>query len=310
MSGAESLALGGDQRVCRLGFGAMAITGPGTWGEPRDPPAARAVLRQAVDLGVDFIDTADSYGPEVSERLIAEALRPYPPELVIATKGGYSRPGPGRWQPDGRPDHLRRACDGSLRRLGLEQLPLYQLHAVDRSVPFDDSVGALAELRQEGKIGHIGLSNVSVAHVERARAIAPIVSVQNRYNLADRGAADVLELCEQHGLAFICWSPLGRGALTRASGALGHAAQAHRADPGQVALAWLLQHSPATIAIPGTASAEHLAANMEAARIRLTEEEVRALGDFRWGTSETLRRLPRTTARRAAAVARRYGRRR
>jgi pyridoxine 4-dehydrogenase len=270
-SAAGTLTLGGDLEVRRLGFGAMRITGEGIWGPPADREEAKAVLRRALELGVNFIDTADSYGPEVSEELIAEALHPYPGGLVIATKGGLTRPGPGRWEPDGRPEHLREACEGSLRRLRLERIDLYQLHTVDRRVPLEDSVGALADLRDEGKIARVGLSNVDNVELERAREIVPVVSVQNRYSVADRDSDPVLDRCEREGLAFIPWGPL-RAIGRDGKGVIGRVADAHDASEPQVALAWLLARSPAMLPIPGTASVEHLEENAAAA-LRLTEEE-------------------------------------
>ena len=302
----KELVIGGDLRVCRLGFGAMRITGPGVWGEPRDPNAIRAVLRRAVELGVNFIDTADAYGPEVSERLIAETLHPYPADLLVATKGGYVRPGPGRWQHDGRPEHLRKACEGSLRRLGLEQIDLYQLHAIDEKIPFEESVGALAELRQQGKIRHVGLSNVSVEQIERAERIVPVVSVQNRYSLIDRAAKPVLEYCEEKGIAFICWFPLEKGALSRPPRALGRAAGARETPlAAQIALAWLLHQSPATVPIPGTSSIEHLEENIRSLEVSLTAEELAALDDYELRGTRRLRRELRTATRRARTVIRR-----
>jgi pyridoxine 4-dehydrogenase len=271
-SAAGALTLGGDLEVRRLGFGAMRLTGEGIWGPPADREGAKAVLRRAVELGVNFIDTADSYGPEVSEELIAEALHPYPGGLVIATKGGLTRPGPGRWERDCRPEHLREACAGSLRRLRLERIDVYQLHAVDPRVPLEESVGALAELREEGKIAHVGLSNVDTAELERAREIVPVVSVQNRYSVADRDSEPVLDRCEREGLAFVPWGPLravGRGH----NGVIGRVAAAHGASELQVALAWLLARSPAMLPIPGTSSVEHLEENVAAAGLRLSEDE-------------------------------------
>ena len=271
-SAAGTLTLGGDLEVRRLGFGAMRITGEGIWGPPADREEAKAVLRRALELGVNFIDTADSYGPEVSEELIAEALHPYPGGLVIATKGGLKRPGPGRWEPDGRPEHLREACEGSLQRLRLERIDLYQLHTVDPRVPLEDSVGALADLRDEGKIARVGLSNVDTAELERAREIVPVVSVQNRYSVADRDSDPVLDWCERQGLAFIPWGPL-RGVGPDGTGVIGRVADAHGANELQVALAWLLARSPAMLPIPGTSSVEHMEENVAAAALRLSEEE-------------------------------------
>jgi pyridoxine 4-dehydrogenase len=272
---AGTVSLGGELEVRRLGFGAMRITGEGIWGPPDEPEEAKAVLRRAVELGVDFIDTAYAYGPEVSEELIAEALHPYPGGLVIATKGGMVRHGPGRWERDGRPEHLRQACEGSLRRLRLERLDVYQLHAVDPQVPLEESVGALAELREEGKVAHVGLSNVDAAQLDRARGIVPIVSVQNRYSLEDRESDPVLERCERDGLAFIPWFPLAAGRL--GGGAAARIAAEHEATPFQVALAWLLARSRAMLPIPGTSSVEHLEENVAAAALRLTQDEVAEL---------------------------------
>jgi aryl-alcohol dehydrogenase-like predicted oxidoreductase len=269
--------LGGDLEVARLGFGAMRITGPGIWDEPEDPSAARELLHRVVDAGVNLLDTADSYGPEVSENLIAEALHPYPEDLVIATKGGFERPGPGRWEPACRPERLKRCCEGSLRRLKLERIDLYQLHTVDPKVPIEDSIGALAELQDEGKIRHIGVSNVSGEQLERARQIAPVVSVQNRYNLTDRASEEVLEECERAGLGFLPWFPLATGDLAAPGGPLDELAKAHDATPAQVALAWLLQRSPVMLPIPGTGSIAHFEQNLEAAAIELPDEELQTL---------------------------------
>jgi pyridoxine 4-dehydrogenase len=263
--------------VNRLGFGAMRLTGKGVWGEPEDPEKARAVLRRAVELGVNFIDTADSYGPEVSERLIGEALYPYPEDLVVATKGGLVRPGPGQWETDGRPEHLREACEGSLKRLKVERIDLYQLHRIDPKVPSEEQLGVLAELREEGKIRHVGLSEVGVEDIERAREIVPIVTVQNRYNLTDRGSEDVLDFCEHEGIGFIPWYPLATGNLARPGGPLDEIAARHDATPGQVALAWLLAKSPVMLPIPGTSSVEHLEENVAAAGLRLSDEELATL---------------------------------
>ncbi len=273
----STFSLGGELTVRRLGFGAMRITGSGIWGEPRDPDEARRVLRRAVELGVNLIDTADSYGPEVSERLIAEALHPYPDDLVIATKGGMTRSGPGRWGSDGRPEHLREACEGSLRRLRLERIDLYQLHTVDRAVPLEDSVGALAELPRAGKIRLIGLSNVSVGQLDRARELVNVVSVQDRFSLADRHTEDVLEACEAHGLGFIPWFPLATGALANRDGALAAVAERHRATPVQVGIAWLLARSPVILPIPGTSSVAHLEENVAAAGLELSDTELTEL---------------------------------
>jgi pyridoxine 4-dehydrogenase len=263
----------GDLTVNRMAFGAMRLTGPGVIGEPDDPENAKAVLRRAVELGVNFIDTADSYGPEINERQIAEALHPYPDELVIATKGGLTHERRGEWLQDGRPDSLRAACEGSLRRLRVERIDLYQLHSVDPSVPLEESVGTLAELRQEGKIRHVGLSNVDARQLARAREIVPIVSVQNRYNLADRHSEGVLEACERDGIAFLPWFPLAFGELTRGVGRLTDVAFAHGLTRAQVAIAWLLQRSRLMVPIPGTLSLEHLEENIASASVELTETE-------------------------------------
>jgi aryl-alcohol dehydrogenase-like predicted oxidoreductase len=274
---AGTITLGGDLTVNRMGFGAMRITGEGIWGEPREPEAATLLLRRALELDVNFIDTADSYGPEVSERLIAETLQPYPAGLVIGTKGGLLRDGPGRWRPDGRPSHLRAALEGSLRRLGLERIDVYQLHRPDPRVRFEDSLGELIRLREEGKIRHIGLSNVEQAQLRRALDMTAIVSVQNRFSLADRASDGVLALCEERGLAFLPWHPLDVGRLARRGGPLDGAAAEHGSTPGQIALAWLLARSPAMLAIPGTASVAHLEENVGAAAIRLSPREVELL---------------------------------
>ena len=269
----DTFKIGGDLEVRRLGFGAMRITGDGIWGPPDDPDSARALLRRVVELGINLIDTADSYGPEVSENLIAEALHPYPDGLVIATKGGLTRTGPGEWPRDGRPEHLREACEGSLRRLKLDRIDLYQLHAPDDKVPYEDSVGALKELQDEGKIRHIGVSNVSVEQLEQAREIVDVVTVQNRYNLTDRSSEDVLDACEDAGIGFIPWFPLATGSLAEPGGALDEVARAHDATPGQVALAWLLARSKVMLPIPGTSSAEHLEENLAAEQLILSDEE-------------------------------------
>ncbi len=266
-----------DLVVNRLGFGAMRLPGPGVWGEPEDPEAARGVLRRALELGINLIDTADAYGPEVNERQIAEALYPYPEDLVIATKGGLTRPGPGKWERDGRPEHLREACESSLLRLRVERIDLYQLHSPDPEVPFEETVGALAELRSEGKIRHVGLSNVSAEQLEQAQQIVPIVSVQNRYSLVERFSEDVLEICSRDGLGFIPWFPLATGRLARPGGPLDEIATRYNATPAQVALAWLLARSPVMLPIPGTSSIEHLEENVAAAAIELDEEEVAKL---------------------------------
>jgi pyridoxine 4-dehydrogenase len=281
-SAAGALTLGGELEVHRLGFGAMRITGEGIWGPPSDRHEAVAVLRQVLELGVNFIDTADSYGPEVSEELIAEALHPYPEDLVIATKGGMTRPGPGRWIRDCSPEHLREACQRSLRRLRLDRIDLYQLHAVDPGVPLEESVGALAELREEGKIAHVGLSNVDIAELERAREVVPVVSVQNRYSVAERDSEPVLDRCERDGLAFIPWGPL-RAVSEDGDGVIHRVADAHGASELQVALAWLLARSHAMLPIPGTSSVEHLEENMRAGEVELSEDEVAEIGSASQG---------------------------
>jgi pyridoxine 4-dehydrogenase len=269
------IALGGDLPVRRMGFGAMRITGEGIWGEPDDPEECQRALRRAIQVGVNFIDTADSYGPEVSERLIAEALYPYPEELVIGTKGGLVRPGPGRWEPDGRPQHLRKACEGSLRRLRVDQIDLYQFHRPDPKVPFEESVGTLVELKREGKIRHIGLSNVDVDQLERAQRMTPIVSVQNKYSLTDRSSEPVLQDCEERGLVFIPWRPVADS--SGEGGPLHEIASRYRATPSQVALAWLLAHSSATLLIPGTSKVAHLEENVAAAGLKLTPADRESL---------------------------------
>ncbi len=273
--------LGGDLRVHRLGFGAMRITGPQVLGEPADRGQAKTLLRRVVALGVTLIDTADSYGPGVSEELIAEALHPYPAELVIATKGGFVRRGPA-WISNGRPAHLREVLEGSLRRLRLDRIDLYQLHTVDPRVPIEESLGALGDLQAQGKIRHIGVSNVTLQQLSRARSVARIVSVQNRYSLADRDSDDVVDACGSAGLGFLPWYPLATGALGRSrAGHLARIARHHGATPAQVALAWLLRRSPAMLPIPGTSSAVHLEENVAAAQIRLSAEEFEQLGEDR-----------------------------
>jgi aryl-alcohol dehydrogenase-like predicted oxidoreductase len=279
LDAAGTLTLGDDVEVHRLAYGAMRITGAGVWGPPPDRDGAKDVLRRAVELGIDLIDTADSYGPHVSEQLIAEALYPYPDALTIATKGGLERTGPGQWPRNGRPAHLRAACEGSLRDLRVERIDLYQLHAPDPDVPYEESVGTLKELQDEGKIRHIGVSNVSVEQLAQARAVVDVVSVQNRFNLTDRSSHDVLDVCERDGLGFFAWFPLAAGDLARPGGAVAEIAQAHDATPSQVALAWLLQRSPVMLPIPGTGSVAHLEENVAAARLRLDEEELARLDD-------------------------------
>ena len=267
----------GDRTVRRLGFGAMRITGPGIWGPPANHDEAIAVLRRAGELGINLIDTADSYGPHVSEELIAEALHPYPDDLLIATKGGLIRTGPGVWPRDGRPEHLREACEGSLRRLRLDAIDLYQHHSPDKKVPYERSIGALKELQDEGKIRHVGVSNVSVEQLERAREIVEVVSVQNRFNLTDRSSLDVLERCEELGIAFFPWAPIDAGRLAEPGGPVDRIAREHEASPGQVALAWLLARSAVMVPIPRTSSVEHLEENLGAAELRLTDDELAEL---------------------------------
>jgi pyridoxine 4-dehydrogenase len=271
---AGTIDVGGDLTVNRLGYGAMRITGDGIWGEPPDREVAKLVLRRAVERGVNFIDTADSYGPDVSETLIAEALAPYPDDLVIATKGGLERPGPGRWTANGRPEHLRDACDGSLRRLQLEQIPLYQFHRPDPNVPLEDSLGTLAELKEQGKIRHIGICNVDEQQLRAAQAVTAIVSVQNRYNATDRSSESMIDLCEQEQITFLPWNPIldldGNLAVQQI-------AAAHDAAPRQVVLAWLMARSSAMLPIPGTGSVEHLDHNLDAAALDLSPVEVAAI---------------------------------
>ncbi len=269
-----NFTIGGDLVVHRLGFGAMQITGRGIWGEPRDVDGAKALLRRVVESGVNLIDTADSYGPEVSEHLIAETLHPYPDDLVIATKGGLLRPGPGIWKPHCTPEHLREACEASLRRLKVDRIDLYQLHTIDRKVPLEESIGALKELQDQGKIRHVGVSNFSVAELERARSIVEVVTVQNLYNLGDRSSEDVLEHCEREGIGFIPWYPLGSGDLVARRGPLAEVASMHDATPAQIAIAWLLHKSPVMLPIPGTSSLEHFEENLGGGAIELGAEEM------------------------------------
>ncbi|MDQ3914330.1 MAG: aldo/keto reductase [Actinomycetota bacterium] len=269
-----NFTLGGDLRVHRLGFGAMRITGRGIWGEPPDVEGAKALLRRVVESGVNLIDTADSYGPEVSERLIGEALHPYPDDLVIATKGGLLRPRPGRWDPDCRPEHLKEACEGSLRRLKVDRIDVYQLHTVDRKVPLEESMGALKELQDDGKIRHVGVSNFDVAQLERARKIVDVVSVQNLYNLTDRRSEDVVDYCEREGLAFIPWYPLASGDAAAPDGPIAEVASLHDVTPAQISIAWLLQRSPVILPIPGTSSIEHFEENLGGGAIDLSAEEM------------------------------------
>ncbi len=271
---AGTLDLGGDLTVHRLGYGAMRITGDGIWGEPRDRDGAKATLRRAIELGVNFIDTADSYGPDVSETLIGETLYPYPDDLVIATKGGLERTGPGRWPTNGRPEHLRAACEGSLQRLRIDQIPLYQFHRPDPAVPLEDSIGALVELKDAGKVRHIGVCNVTEDQLRRVQQITPVVSVQNRFNVTDRASESLLDLCEQEGLAFLPWAP-----ILDLDGApvVSQIADRHGATTRQVVLAWLLARSPAMLPIPGTSSVGHLESNIAAAGVELAPEEVAAI---------------------------------
>jgi pyridoxine 4-dehydrogenase len=273
---AGTIDVGGDLTVNRLGFGAMRITGRGIWGEPPSREQAIATLRRVVELGVNFIDTADSYGPSVSEELIAEALHPYPDDLVLATKGGLVRPGPNRWNANGRPEHLREACEGSLRRLRLEQIPLYQFHRPDPAVPLAESMGAIAELKKEGKIRHVGISNVSEAQLREAQRIVPIVSVQNRYNVADRRSQSMIDICEQEQMVFLPWAPIQE---TDRRVAVAVAAEQHDATEHQVVLAWLLAISPAILPIPGTGSLAHAEENIAAASLELSPQEIRAISE-------------------------------
>lgn len=271
---AGTIDIGGDLTVNRMGFGAMRVTGSGIWGEPPSRDRAIATLRRVVELGVNFIDTADSYGPDVSETLIAEALYPYPDDLVIATKGGLVRPGPNRWDPSGRPEHLRKACEGSLQRLRLEQIPLYQLHRVDPAVPLAESLGLLAELKNEGKIRHIGISNVTEEQLDEANRIVPVVSVQNRYNPSDRRSQPLVDRCEQEQMVFLPWAPIQE---TGKKVAIAAAARVHGVSERQVALAWLLASSPAILPIPGTGSPEHAEENIAATGLELSREEMDAI---------------------------------
>lgn len=273
VAAAGTFILGGDLKINRLGFGAMRLTGPGIWGEPKDPEEARRVLRRAVELGVNFIDTADSYGPEVSERLIGETLYPYPKGLVIATKAGFTRQGPDRWIPLGRAEYLRQQLEMSLRRLRVERIELYQLHRIDPRTPLEESLGAMKEFQAEGKIRHIGLSEVTPEEIEQARKIAPIVSVQNLYNLSDRKHEPSLQSCEKNNLGFIPWFPVAAGKLARTGGPLDDIARRHGITVAQLSIAWLLHRSPVMIPIPGTSSVKHLEENIAAAGVRLDESE-------------------------------------
>jgi pyridoxine 4-dehydrogenase len=269
--------IGGDLTINRLGYGSMRLTGKGIWGPPKDRNEAIRVLRRAVELGINFIDTADSYGPAVAEEIIAEALYPYPAGLVIATKAGFDRPGPDKWVTNGRPEHLRAACEGSLKRLRLDRIELFQLHRIDPKVPADDQLGALQNLQSEGKINHIGLSEVSVKEIEHARTIVPIVSIQNRYSVVDRAADDVVEYCERAGLGFIPWFPLAAGDVSKKGNELERAAAKLKITPSQTALAWLLQRSPVMLPIPGTSRVEHLEENVTAAAVKLDDATLKGL---------------------------------
>jgi pyridoxine 4-dehydrogenase len=266
---AGEFLIGSDLRITRLGYGAMRITGSGVWGEPANRPEAIQVLQKAVELGINFIDTADSYGPNVSEEIIAEALYPYPASLVIATKGGFDRTGPNQWVENGRPEHLRSACEGSLRRLKLDRIDLYQLHRIDPKVPAEDQLGTLKDLQAQGKIKHIGLSEVTVAQIEHARTIVSVVSVQNRYSITDRGAEDVVDYCEKENLGFIPWFPLAAGRVSGADSPVSQAAKRLKASPSQVALAWLLARSRVILPIPGTSKVAHLEENVAAAELKI-----------------------------------------
>lgn len=276
-SSSGTFRIGGDLPVYRLGFGAMRITGPGIWGDPKDPANAKAVLNKVLDLGINFIDTADSYGPETSELLIAEALHPYPAGVVIATKGGLTRSGPDRWDPVGRPEYLRQCVELSLRRLRLDTIDLYQLHRIDAQVPLEDQLGVLKAMQEEGKIRHFGLSEVTVNEIEVSRKIIDVVSVQNLFNLSNRKSEGVLDYCQKEGIGFIPWFPVSNGELARPGGILDNLAKEHGATPAQLALAWLLERSPVMLPIPGTSSIEHLIENTEAATIELSDTEFSAL---------------------------------
>ncbi|KOG74342.1 MULTISPECIES: aldo/keto reductase [Streptomyces] len=274
-----SFTIGGELKVNRLGYGTMQLTGPGVWGPFPDQDAGVRLLRRAVELGVTLFDTADSYGPGTAEELLRKALHPYPEDVVIATKAGLTRFGPGQWGSDGRPDYLRRQAESSLRRLGLERIPLFQLHRIDPTVPFEDQMGVLKELRDEGKVAHVGLSEVGVEELERARAIVPIASVQNLYNVAQRDSEDVLRYAEAHDIAFLPWFPLATGRLARPGGPLARIASHLNASPSQAALAWLLRRSPVVLPIPGTSSVAHLEDNVAAAALNLSQDDFEALSD-------------------------------
>jgi pyridoxine 4-dehydrogenase len=279
----DTFTIGGDLEVHRLGFGAMRITGDGIWGPPDDPDEAKRLLRRVVERGVDLIDTADSYGPEVSENLIAEALHPYPDGLVIATKGGLRRTGPGQWPRDARPERLKECLEASLRRLKLDRIDLYQLHSPDNRVPLEESVGALRELRDEGKIRHVGVSNVSLGELARAREVVEVVTVQNRYNVEERDSEDVLDACEAANIGFIPWFPLSRGRIVEPGGSLDRITREHEATPAQIALAWLLARSPVMLPIPGTSSIEHFEENLAAVEIELSPDELAEIGSYARG---------------------------
>jgi aryl-alcohol dehydrogenase-like predicted oxidoreductase len=289
---AGTVVIGGDLEVRRLGLGAMSLTGPGVWGPPPRRDEALRVLRRAVELGVQLIDTADSYGPGVSEELVAEALHPYPDGLVIATKAGFRREGPNRWRADGRPEHLRASAEASLRRLRLDRIDLFYLHTVDPRVPLEESLGALAELRAEGKIRHAAVSNVDVEQLERVRSVLPVAAVQDRLSLGERGNEPVLDACERAGIPFVAWAPLAKGFFAGAGGMPATIAGRHGATPAQVALAWLLARSPVAVPIPGTGSVAHLEENLGAARVELRDDEVAALSGHRSRAYEA-RRLAR-----------------
>jgi aryl-alcohol dehydrogenase-like predicted oxidoreductase len=276
---AGTIDIGGDLTVNRMGFGAMRLTGQGIWGEPADREECKRVLRRALDLGINFIDTADAYGPEVSETLIAETLYPYPDELVIATKGGLVRPGPGRWTPNGRPEHLRQACEGSLRRLRVERIDVYQFHRPDPEVPFEESLGTLIDLKKEGKIRHIGLSNVDTDELEKAQKLTPIVSVQNRYSLFDRSSEDLLGAASQEKVAFLPWRPVEGGELSEQGGVMAEIAKRYKATTTQVALAWLLAHSPVMLPIPGTSKVAHLEENVGAVALDIAPSDLERLDE-------------------------------
>ena len=276
-SASGTFTLGGDIHINRLGFGAMRITGEGIWGEPKNPEQAKKVLRRAVELGVNFIDTADAYGPEVSERLIAEALHPYPKDLIIATKGGLTRSGPNAWAPVGRPEYLRQCVELSLRRLKTERIDLWQLHRIDPQVPVEESLGVIKNLQKEGKIHHVGLSEVNAKEIEQAQKVLPIVSVQNEYNIGNRKHEDTLLYCQKHDLGFIPWFPVAAGKLARTGGPLDKAAKNHNTTVAQLSLAWLLQHSPVMLPIPGTSSVGHLEENIASAGVHLSANEWKAI---------------------------------